>query len=162
MQNFGEKLKQARKRKKLTQEALGRQLGITKFSVRDYERNKSKPKYDNLLAICKLLEVSADYLMGLDESHQRGATKGRNDDGVAFSDENAAGEYDPKKFSARLQSLMKAHKMTHQALADELGVSRSVVTQYISGARQPSIEVFVAIARYFGVSLDELAGDREQ
>lgn len=61
-------------------------------------------------------------------------------------------------FSNRLSSLMKERGLSHQALADGIGVSRPAVTQLLSTRNQPSVENLVALADYFDVSLDYLIG----
>lgn len=154
MENFGIKLKRARKEKKLTQQELADCLGLAKSTVRGYEQNRSKPRYEILLAICKLLGVSADYLMGLREDNVA-----VNVDKVTIGDNFGPDEFRADAFARNLKALMKERKLTHAALAEAVGVSRSSITQYTLGTKMPKVEHLRDIARYFGVSLDDLAGD---
>lgn len=64
-------------------------------------------------------------------------------------------------FIERLQSLMDEQNLTHQAMAEKISVSRSAVTQYLLGIKRPSIDILIAIARYFEVSIDYLVGETE-
>ncbi len=61
--NFGEKIKQTRKEKGLSQEEFGKKTGIHPKNVGKYEANKSIPSTEKLKRIAEVLEVSADYLI---------------------------------------------------------------------------------------------------
>lgn len=45
---------------------------------------------------------------------------------------------------------------SQQRLADHLGMTRTRYSKYEYGLAEPSIEILLRIARYFGVSLDSL------
>jgi len=62
---IGERLQEIRKDYGDTQQSLANKLHVTLFAVRCWEQNKSDPSHDTLVAICKLYDVSADYLLGL-------------------------------------------------------------------------------------------------
>ncbi len=59
-----------------------------------------------------------------------------------------------------LRSLRKENKMSQQALADKLSVSRSTVAMWETGGSQPDNASLHAMADFFGVSVDFLL-DRE-
>ena len=48
-----------------TQVEIAKALNITKQCVNDYKTGKSVPSLETLYSLCKFLEVSADYLLGL-------------------------------------------------------------------------------------------------
>lgn len=52
--------------------------------------------------------------------------------------------------------LRTGQKMTQQALADRIGVAKSVVSYYESGERYPSYDVLVRIAHIFHTTTDYL------
>ncbi len=52
--------------------------------------------------------------------------------------------------------LRTGQKMTQQALADRIGVAKSVVSYYESGERYPSYDVLVRIAHIFQTTTDYL------
>ena len=57
----------------------------------------------------------------------------------------------------RVRELRDAHdRMTQQALADAVGVSRQTIIAIESGRYSPSLEVALKIARTFDVSIEEL------
>ncbi|MBB5337600.1 helix-turn-helix domain-containing protein [Pectinatus brassicae] len=61
-------------------------------------------------------------------------------------------------FSTLLTSLMKEKKLSKQALANEIGISRQAISQFANGANLPSLEKLIALAEYFNVSMDFLLG----
>ena len=61
---FSEKLKQLRKKNKITQEQLAKMLGLERSSVAKYESKSIIPSIDTLTRIAKIFNVSIDYLIG--------------------------------------------------------------------------------------------------
>lgn len=61
---FGERLKTARKNKKLTQKELALKIGAKHNSVSDWENNKNKPDPDTIELLCGVLDMSPNYLIG--------------------------------------------------------------------------------------------------
>ena len=62
----GERIKEARKRKKLSQQALGDLLGVSKVSICGYEKGLRIPTMENFLQLIEILDLSPDYLLGRD------------------------------------------------------------------------------------------------
>lgn len=60
---FGEILYKLRKKKKLMQEDIAKQIGVQKNTISNYENNISKPNYDKLVQLCNLFQVSPNDLM---------------------------------------------------------------------------------------------------
>lgn len=46
---------------------LARAANVSKQCVTDYKRGKRVPSIDTLYLICRFLDVSADYLLGLED-----------------------------------------------------------------------------------------------
>jgi transcriptional regulator with XRE-family HTH domain len=65
---FSERLKIARIAKGLTQQVVADHLGIKKEAFQHYEYGKRKPPYENIIKLCRLLDVSADWLLGLSDA----------------------------------------------------------------------------------------------
>lgn len=59
--SFGELLKEARKKKKLSQEELAKLIGVNRVAITNYELNKNTPTHSNLKKIVSALGVSSDY-----------------------------------------------------------------------------------------------------
>ncbi len=60
----GERLKILRVNRGLTQEELGKILGVTKASICCYERGTRTPTLENLMDLVQFFGVSADFLIG--------------------------------------------------------------------------------------------------
>jgi transcriptional regulator with XRE-family HTH domain len=73
---FGTRLREMRQESKLFQREMSAFLEITRIQYQYYESGKSFPTCQGLIKLCKLLNVSADYLLGLsDEMNGSVATK---------------------------------------------------------------------------------------
>lgn len=62
--NFGNRLRQLRKAKGLTQAELAKLLSIGESTISFYESGKRQPDYETLIRIADLFNVSVDYLLG--------------------------------------------------------------------------------------------------
>lgn len=58
----------------------------------------------------------------------------------------------------RLKELREQRKLNQEGLALKLNVSQSTISAYEVGERVPDLETLIAIADFFNVSLDYLAG----
>ena len=66
-------------------------------------------------------------------------------------------------FSVKLKALRKSKGYSQQALADKLGVTKSLISGYEQDLRLPSLDMLVKISREFGVSSDYLRSlDRQK
>lgn len=63
---IGNTIRSLRKELGLTQTDLALKLGTTQDTVSLWELNKSLPDIPMLIKLCKLFNVSADYLLDLD------------------------------------------------------------------------------------------------
>lgn len=64
---IGNKIKERRIKKGYTQEDLGKLLDVGKAAICCYEKGIRKPTIDNLYQLVKILEISADELIGTDK-----------------------------------------------------------------------------------------------
>ena len=62
---IGERLAEIRKDHGDTQQTLAEKLSVSKYTVSNWEQEKSAPDHDTFVRICKLYHVSSDYLLGL-------------------------------------------------------------------------------------------------
>jgi len=63
--------------------------------------------------------------------------------------------------SKRLELLRKQHDLTQEALAEKIGVSRQAVSSWEQGNTSPDPDNLIALARLYGVKVDELLEDPE-
>ena len=65
MSVFSERLKEARTKKGLSQYYVSQELGIPRTTYANWEQGKAEPGIDMMRRLAEILEVSADYLLGL-------------------------------------------------------------------------------------------------
>ncbi len=65
--NLPERLKEARKAAGLTQKDVAQQLGLTGAAYSAYETGQRSPNPETLRSLCIILNVSADYLLGIEK-----------------------------------------------------------------------------------------------
>ncbi|WFR56426.1 helix-turn-helix domain-containing protein [Anaerocolumna sp. AGMB13025] len=68
MNTFGQKLRDARKAKNLTQKQLAEQLGAKHNSISNWENDQNKPDPDMIELICGVLNIEPNYLLSKDSS----------------------------------------------------------------------------------------------
>ena len=62
-----QRLKELRIEQKITQKQLADILQTNNSSVCDWERGRTEPNVEMIVSICKYFDVSADYLLGLED-----------------------------------------------------------------------------------------------
>ena len=63
-------------------------------------------------------------------------------------------------FAEKLKSIRKQAGMSQEQLAEKLSVSRQAITKWETGAGIPDIENLMVISGLFGISIDELLGNK--
>ncbi|SDW60694.1 helix-turn-helix domain-containing protein [Paenibacillus sp. CF384] len=61
---MGDRLRELRLRKHISQEEVARQIGITRSAYSHYEINNRQPVYETLKKLAILFNVSLDYIIG--------------------------------------------------------------------------------------------------
>ena len=61
------KIKELRKEKGLTQKQLAELVNKSETGLASWEQGLSEPSVNDIRALCKIFEVSADYLLGLED-----------------------------------------------------------------------------------------------
>ena len=67
MNTFQTRLRELRMEHELTQNALAEQLNTTGDSIYSWEKGRSEPSIAMICSLCRIFEVSADYLLGLED-----------------------------------------------------------------------------------------------
>jgi len=65
METIGKNIKFAREEKGMAQNTLAASLNISAASVSNWEKGKRMPDITNLIAICNILNVESDQILGL-------------------------------------------------------------------------------------------------
>ena len=66
----GKRIRQARVLAGLTQEKLAEMIGVSRTAIVRWEAAETEPTLDHLIALTVALHVSADYLLGINDSDQ--------------------------------------------------------------------------------------------
>lgn len=85
MEKIGIKLKEARKRKKLTQNDLAQKIGITKHAIAKYEQGQREPNLETLTKIIDELEI--DFWDISPNLNMEIKAKGPYEEGIKFAKE---------------------------------------------------------------------------
>ena len=64
---MGDKLKELRIEKGVSQSVVAAAIGISRSSYANYEINLREPSIDIIVKLCEYFNVSADFLLGLDD-----------------------------------------------------------------------------------------------
>lgn len=68
MQNtLAQRIKTIRTERGLSQQQFGELLSVSQDNVSLWENYKSTPSAEHIIKICKIFEISADYLLGLED-----------------------------------------------------------------------------------------------
>ena len=63
--NLGENIKKARKAAGVTQKELAERLQVYQKDISRWETGVRTPSAEYIIQLCKVLDISADYLLGL-------------------------------------------------------------------------------------------------
>lgn len=65
--NFGERLKELREEKGVSQMELSKATGLSQSAIARWELNKTEPTASALITLAKYFNESVDYLLGLSD-----------------------------------------------------------------------------------------------
>ena len=65
------------------------------------------------------------------------------------------------KLADRLVELRKEHKLSQEALAEKLGLSRQSISKWERAEASPDTDNLIALAEVYGITLDQLLGNNE-
>lgn len=66
------------------------------------------------------------------------------------------------KLADRLVELRKQNKLSQEALAEKLGLSRQAISKWERAEASPDTDNLIALASLYGISLDELLGSEKK
>ncbi|WP_373233473.1 helix-turn-helix domain-containing protein [Cohnella sp.] len=72
--NMGQRLRELRLRRKISQEEVARHIGITRSAYSHYEINNRQPVYETLIKLAAFFDVSLDYIIGGTQSKAKAET----------------------------------------------------------------------------------------
>lgn len=140
----GNRIRQLRNDSGLTQEALGKKLGVIKQIVSSWENNISEPNSEVLSKIASVFNVSIGYLYENTSS------------GIDYANYQMDSPEFSLAFKMRIRDLMAEQKMSEEEFAQRAGFNYEEKDSYLYGNRIPSIEDLIKIAGSLNVSTDYL------
>lgn len=136
---FSTNLRILRKINKLTLEALGRQLGVSKSALSDYENGHTFPSLDICEAICQNFGINLDDLQNFDfsemtvqeiqESALNRSSEKRNGDRNDFSDPTKQLEFQNKLLHQQVQGLEIQLQLVRQLTESKISEIKSLQIQ---------------------------------
>lgn len=113
--NFKDNLGRIRTEKNMTQKKLAKATGFSINTIQNYESGISIPNAKKLYILCKVLEVSADYLLGLNRTcsnETKNTTDGNDTESSINSDYNSLSDSSKKMVLDLIQVLKEneSHK----------------------------------------------------
>lgn len=130
----GERIKQRRKELGISQDELAKRMGYTSRStIAKIESGANDVTQSNIVKFADVLNTSIAFLMDWNDS-----------------DESAS------EIGLSIKNLRLMKNMNLIELAHELGIDPTLMKEYESGERRIPFALLERIAKYFGISADEL------
>lgn len=118
---FGEKLKQLRTERNMSQEEFATLLGTSKQVISRYELGQTTPKIGTATAWCKMLSINLDNMLN--------DSKGLHDESAP----PAPDEPERNTIGARIHTLRKRLGLTLEEVGNAVGVGKSTVRKWEQG-----------------------------
>lgn len=123
MKNFGEKLKELREKRNLSQKELGDKMGeITQQTIAQYEKKETVPKFETVSKIANALEINPN---------------------IFYSDFSQSTADDSEEIGERIKELRKSKGVSQKELAQKTGLSIGSIQGYEQGRYNPKLEAIV-------------------
>lgn len=139
--NLGDKLREIREEKGITQEELANQLNINRVQYNQYENNYFNIPIKHLIKIADFYKISIDFLFDNNFNHS-----------------NFYNSVDKKIAGNRLKDFRKEHKLTQKKLAEILNTTHSNIGFYEKGRNLIATPFLYQICHQYHVSADYLLG----
>ncbi len=138
-----ERLKDIRENLNLTQADISKQLNISSSAYARYENENDIFPIKHLISVCDYLNISIDYILGLNDK-------------IKYS--NAKKAIDKKLASLRLKEFRKDNKITQDKLSSILNCSYGTIAGYESGRYIIATPFLYTICKKYDISADYLLG----
>lgn len=157
---FGEKLRQLRLQKGISQEMLAVKTGIARACLSNYERDVNKPPYEKLELIANVLDIPISDLQAYSRDLPPLPVKERrNKKLVEHCDKILTELPTPTNLGERIKQLRIMRYMTQTALANKAGITCTSLCSYEKGKKEPAYKTARAIADALNITLSELYGN---
>jgi transcriptional regulator with XRE-family HTH domain len=137
---FGERLKELMDINNLKVKDIKTLLGTDVSNIYKWLKNVSFPSFKNILTLADYFTCSLDFLVGRTEIYEK----------LKFKE--------VPKFSHSLRAAMQEKHITEYRLNKDTDISRSILYEWFTDYRNPSIDNLIILADYFDCSIDYLIG----
>lgn len=165
MEEMGDRLRRLRTEHNLTQEEVGKYIGVQRSAINKYENgNVENIKRSTIAKLARLYHVTPTYLMALDDLgeqdqeplvYSKPKQKVTSDFADDYMERNESDKQElTEHIGTTLKALREKQGMSQDQLADHLGIKKAAVSSYETGKRIPRTDTLYALARLFGVPTD--------
>ncbi|MFR3347274.1 MAG: helix-turn-helix domain-containing protein [Christensenellales bacterium] len=130
--------------------AFANRIPADKNSVKTWLAGQYYPRYDSLVKVCELLDVSADYVVGLSDGRGSGGRLSVPLNRLKFN------------YILRVKELLESKGVSEEKYAEMMGVKAATVENWFSGKKFPEMALVVRSARELNCSLDYLLSRKER
>lgn len=151
---FGQRICDFRKSAGMTQKQLGEAVGLSMQAVNDIEKGRRETTITKAILLARLFNTTVHYLMGDTDDPARPQD-------LPFI-EYLFGREDLFKFSKRIRDLRESKKVTPQEVGKATNLGTLRYKNLETSETTPDLEMLIALADYFDVSLDYLVGRSDE
>lgn len=140
---YGKRIKELREKENVSQKQLGKELGISRSSINQFEQQYDIIPIKRLNQIANYFNVSIDYLLGL--------TNIKN-----YKDNKH--EINREISSQRLKEFRKKNNLTQNSLAQKLNISRSIIVYHENKRTIIGTPFLYELCKKYNISADYMLG----
>jgi len=144
------RIRQARKLKGLSQEQLAEELHKSRTAIVNWETGYARPDQETLPLIATALDVSLEWLLdSSNDEFEMMEVKVNQEDQVITN---------AQRIGARLRYYRKRKGLKGDEVAKYLNVSRTAISNYETGNREPNFDTVILLSELYDMSADNLLG----
>ena len=140
---YGKRIKELREKENVSQKQLGKELGISRSSINQFEQQYDIIPIKRLNQIANYFNVSIDYLLGL--------TNIKN-----YKDNKH--EINREISSQRLKEFRKKNNLSQNSLAQKLKISRSIIVYHENKRTIIGTPFLYELCKKYNISADYMLG----
>lgn len=140
---YGKRIKELREKENVSQKQLGKELGISRSSINQFEQQYDIIPIKRLNQIANYFNVSIDYLLGLTNIKNYKVNKH---------------EINREISSQRLKEFRKKNNLTQNSLAQKLNISRSIIVYHENKRTIIGTPFLYELCKKYNISADYILG----
>jgi transcriptional regulator with XRE-family HTH domain len=157
---FGNRLKELRIERELSQGELAKHFNTGKSTISNYENKNRLPDVNTIAKYAEFFDVTLDYIMGKSDNR-------KNDSITVYPPEyfenalpqNIIIDSQTKKlFTERAKFRMVDEDLTKDTLAKKTGITKDLISKYLNGKSLPDIKTLKKLASALNTTSDYLLG----